>query len=550
MIAATLSLNLLALALPLVMLQVFDRVIPHQSYETLTFLFIGLCVVAFLEFSLKWARIILLGTSGETFEVDVTSKFMDRTLNADPNAIQQETLAAHLDRYDAISKLRAFYGGQGRILAVDLPFTAVFIAMIGLIGGWLILVPLASIALLLGFRIFLKRAQTQIFNQRKSLDHRRHSFLFEVLSQVRTIKLYTMEAQMLRRYELLQEQSVNISHAMIHFSGFSQTFGALFSQAAVAAMGLFGGYLIVQEHIGIAELAACMLLNGRTVQPLLKALNLWVQSENLAASHEKVETACRIAQHAAGKSETTILNGRLKLEEVQLDTSGDKDAAAGLITAEFAQGQFVSVHGADGWRKTQLLKAILAEHDPVSGKLFIDGHLVGDLANVRGRGGIGYADQYGVPFSGSVLDNLSAFGDGDAINRALMLSQDLGIEEIIHRLPLGYNTLLQNSSELSNNPTVIQRICIARALVLEPKVLLLNNVSSSLDETSRQALASVLETLKGTTTVVYAGGDPALLALMDSQIDLSTDADKDEWPEQFANPTKDHVILFDEPKVA
>lgn len=550
MIAATLSLNLLALALPLVMLQVFDRVIPHQSYETLTFLFLGLCAVACLEFSLKWARVVLLGTSGEAFEVALTSKFIDRTLNADCNAIQQETLAGHLDRYDAIAKLRGFYGGQGRILAVDLPFTAVFIVMIGLIGGWLILVPLASIVLLFGFRLFLKRAQTRIFNQRKTLDHRRHSFLFEVLSQVRTIKSYTMEAQMLRRYELLQEQTVNISHALIHFSGFSQTFGALFSQVAVAAMGLLGGYLIVQGHIGIAELAACMLLNGRTVQPLLKALNLWVQSENLTASHEKVEAACHIAQSAQKTTSATELTGSLRFEDVQLAPSLEPEDAPPNITAEFEPGQFVTVHGADGWRKTQLLKSLLAEHDPVSGRISIDGLPASALAHARGKGGIGYADQYGVPFSGSILDNLSAFGDGDAINRALAMSHELGIEKVIHRLPLGYNTVLQDSSELSNNPTVIQRICIARALVLEPKILLLNNVSRSLDEPSRQALVSVLTRLKGHTTIIYSGSDPALLALSDARIDLTHDAEISDGSDQSTDAPNDHIILFDEPKVA
>ncbi len=111
-LSASLGLNLLALGLPLVGLQVFDRVIPFEATETLTFLFLGLCVVAVLEFILKWARAILLSSKAEQFETKLCEYSVDATLNADPETFGKITAAAHMDRLGAIAQLRAYYGGH------------------------------------------------------------------------------------------------------------------------------------------------------------------------------------------------------------------------------------------------------------------------------------------------------------------------------------------------------------------------------------------------------------------------------------------------------
>jgi ATP-binding cassette subfamily C protein LapB len=538
-VSATLSLNLLAMAMPLVVLQIFDRVIPFQAFETLQFLFIGMCVVALLELSLKCARVLLLGAAGEQFETDLTERFIAQTLNAESAYYQKITPAAHLDRFSAISQLRSFYAGQGRILAIDLPFATVFIAMIGLIGGWLIIIPLLSIVILFLFKVILQHAQSVIFEKRKILDGRRYSFLFEVLSQVTSIKANTMEPQMLRRYELLQQQTVDISHSIIHFSGFSQSFGALFSQLAVAAMGLLGGFLIISQQIGIAELAACMLLNGRTVQPLLKALNLWVQTENLSASREKIQETLETPQRSDVPNLPSILRGYIRFESVSPKRSGQSRAPRVSVDTKIPAGQFVAIIGPDGAGRSEMLKLILAESRPQRGRVLIDGRPAKTYTNTRGVGGIAYVDQSPVVFSGSVLENISAFGDGDAIARALSLSHQLGVERIIHRLPLGYNTLLQDSAELTHNRSFMQGVSLVQALTLRPKILLLDHATAAMDKPTKGALLHILANLKGEMTLVFTSKDTALLSLADYTIDLTPERDTSgEW---FPQTDIDHA---------
>lgn len=542
--AASLSLNLLALALPLVVLQVFDRVIPFAATATLFYLFVGLCVVAVLEFALKWARAVLLGGKAEQFETKLCEKFVEATLNADPEEFRKTTPASHLDRLSAISQLRGHYGGQARALSIDLPFTAIFVAMIAMIGGWLVVVPLTSLVLLLLFKTALTRAQSKVFDKRKTLDSRRHSFLVEVLSQIRTLKANTMEAQMQRRYELLQEQTVDISHDVILFSGFSQTFGALFSQMAVAGMGLLGGYLVIAGHIGIAELAACMLLNGRTVQPMLKALSLWAQSESLSMARAKISEACGAPQRTVEQMQKSAIRGRIEFDELGMRHPDRDEYLFRSVNGEVTQGDCLVLDGHSGSGKSTVMKLLLAELSPTEGHLLIDGEPAAHFAASRGPGGIVYCGENPVTFAGTVLENISSFGDGELIERALKLSEQLGLDKILHRLPMGYNTPIHESKALLNNQNFLQAVTIVRALALRPRILLLNNVTITMDEATQVKLAAVLENLKGHTTIVISSTDGALTQLADTRIHLETSQEMlvREWDDDRADDIDGAVL--------
>ncbi len=549
-IAATLSLNLLALVLPIVVLQLFDRVIPYAATESLFFLFLGLCAATVFEFVLKWARIVLLTAEGERFETELSAHFLKRTLNAKPDQYRKTTTAEHLDRFGAIAQLRSYYSGQGRILAIDLPFTAVFVVLIGLIGGWLVLVPIASCILLLMFKIALQHAQTTIFDKRNLLDARRYSFLIEVLGQISTVKANTMEPQMVRRYELLQDQTVDISRRLIKFTGFSQSFGALFSQLSIAAMGLYGGYLIIQGNIGIAELAACMLLNGRTTQPLLKLLGQWAQSENVAASMSKIGDAVAIEQTNPKSSNAASICGHIKMQNVRLKHPTRTENLFTGVDLDLLPGQVLAILGADGAGKSSFMRLLLAEQTATEGRVLIDGRPPAKIADLRGENGLVYIDHSQVVFPGSILDNISAFGDGDAKRRALALSTALGLEQTVHRLPLGYNSQIQSSPEIANNPAFLQLASIIRALTLRPKILLLNNVTTALDSKTCDAVAAELAKRKGEMTIILASRDDRLLQLSDAFIQLDPDQSvtTEKWVEDVSDTEFENAARLARPQ--
>ncbi|WP_293574980.1 ABC transporter transmembrane domain-containing protein [Phaeobacter sp.] len=521
--AASLSLNVVALVMPVVILLIFDRVIPFQSVETLQMLTLLLVASAGVEIILRWSRATLLNASAERAAVSNNRRFVQKILAADPQAFAKEAPPAYLDRFSAIGQLRDHHAGQNHALLIDLPFTLVFALMVAVIGGWLVLVPVAGLAAVLLFSLFMKRAQWALFDARKGLDNRRYTFLSEVLSASQTVKANRMERQMTRRFELLEDQTVEISHKLIRFSGLAQSFGAIFGQVSVATMGLLGAYLVIQEFIGIAELAACMLLNGRIVQPLTKLMTLWVQSENLTVSWSKLREIDGLPAVPRGAGVAQPLKGRIDLSDLiltQNSTLGGSavtgSAAGGAVRMESVTvhpGEVLVIEAQSDWAAQALQDVITGQRPPASGRLRIDGLPAQDRVAQRGRDAIVVLEDDPAILSGTLLENISAFGDAEQVERAKEIAEKLGLERRVHRLPMGYNTALGQGSGFENDPVNRQLIALTRVLALQPRILLMREPTAVLDTRERDALAACLATLEHSPTLVIDSPDPRMKRL-------------------------------------
>ncbi len=524
-LVASVALNLLTLATPLAILMIFDRVIPFQSMETLSLLSTALLVVLVLEFGLKWARSTVLTHAAEKAAIGNNATFLSRVLNANPITFSKTSPAVHLERHAAIARLREHYSGQNQALAIDLPFGFLLVAMIGLIGGWLLVVPLATLAIIAVVAVAIKSAQSRIFATRKSLDARRYAFLAEVLGNMATVKSNTMERQMTRRFELLQDQTVDNSQRLILSSGFSQSMGVIISQMSVAGVAIVGAYLVVINMIGIAELAACMLLNGRAIQPSLKLLTFWVQSEGLAQSHAKLAELPGDGIQPRPPRVGEIFRGRVELCGLVLRHPRDETRMTRPLTTTIAPGSVLRIDPQENWMVQALYDVLGGHSDPVAGRALLDGYLAKDSLSRRGAGGVAFLEQRPAIFSGTLIDNISAFGPADQARRAKQIAQALRLEKRVNRLPLGYNTPLGSGGVFEKDPANRQLISLVRALSLTPKVLFLNEPTAMLERPERDALCAYLATLENRPTIVVASPDPRFARLADATLPVSGQSD-------------------------
>ncbi|WP_170423306.1 ABC transporter transmembrane domain-containing protein [Ruegeria arenilitoris] len=517
---ASLSMNLLSLLMPISILLIFDRVIPFQSWETLRVLTVVLLVGAVLELLLRHCRAVLLTTSAEAAASSNHRRFMSKILSANTLAFSREPASSYAERFSAIGQLRDYHSGQNQTLSIDLPFTVLFAAMIGLIGGWLILVPIGAFCIVLAFAGVMKRGQRHLFKQRKSLDTRRYAFLYELLSSMPTIKANRMEPQMARRFEMLEDQTVDISRKLIQFSGFAQSFGAIFSQMAVAAMGLLGAYLVIVDLIGIAELAACMLLNGRIIQPLTKLMALWVQSENLTLSKTRLAEINEIETHHGFEAKRGNLIGRIDVSGLSLRGTLKDSQRTAPVTFHVVPGNNVLIEADESWMVGALFDAIAGQTTPDFGEVLIDGAPARDRVGWRGQNALVVLEEEPAIFSGTILENLSAFGAADTAARAKQVAIALGLEKRIHRLPMGYATLLNTGSGFEADPVNRQLIALTRALALQPRVILMNEPTAVLDTPEREALADYMRTLSSLITVIVVSPDPRMKQLTNTTVRL------------------------------
>ncbi|MEC9432187.1 MAG: ABC transporter transmembrane domain-containing protein [Pseudomonadota bacterium] len=523
--AASLGINVLALGLPLALLQVFDRVLPNRAEATLAVLFGALLVFAGLEFALRLARLGLLGDAGERYELRLTDAVATRFLHADPAAFEATTGGAHLDRINAIAQLRDHYGGQGRLLALDLPFAAVFVGMIGLIGGPLALAPLGSLCALGLASVVLRRLQAPALAERESVDRRRYSFLMETLGQIETLKVHAMEPRMMRRYELLQMQAEQASRRLIRASGLTQAVSAVMSQAGVAAMAAAGGLLAVEGRLGMAEIAACMLLNGRAMQPMSRAMGLWVQHAQLRGAETRLAEVEALAGDAApdGPAAAEPLRGAVSFVGVGFGRPGRPDARE--LSVRIEPGRCLAFTGAAGDEGSVLLRMVLGELAPERGEVRIDGRATSRFGHPRGRGGMVLVDGRPAVFEGSLLDNLSMFGDAEARDAAIDAARRIGLDEQIDRMARGFDTPALIRGRQTGTVGFLQRVGIARALACDPRILLFDEANTALDMVADRKLLSALADLRGRTTLILSTRRPSYLTLADQVVDLSrTDA--------------------------
>lgn len=518
---SSLAINLLALGLPLVILQVYDRILPNEALGTFALLLSGLAVVLVLDATLKIARAHVVGWSAAQFEHRTATEVVGRFLYASPSDIERSPPGVHLDRLQAIDTLREFYGGQSRLLLVDFPFLFVFLGLIWVIGGIVVLVPIAMIGVLAVVSYFAGRALKDRLAKRSELDDRRYSFIIEALTGIETIKSMGMEPQMQRRYERLQSTGAASAYNAITLGNLVQTIGGTISNLTMILIVSLGALLVIDGSMSIGGLAACTLLGGRTLQPLLRGMSVWTQLQSLEVARGRVSELHEMERAPARKPQRlSRLEPEVAFRDVSFSYTRDGPKVLDGFSLIVKPGEMIALTGPEGDGKSTLLKLVMGEIKPDSGEVSIGGYDAAGDAREDLAIDISYVPPRARLFKGTILENLTMFHEGDAIDRARAAAQMIGLEEDIHRLPQGYDTEVSTgiSDELPGG--MLQRIVIARSIARGASILLFDEANAGLDRKADGQLIDALKELKGEITIIAISHRPSLIRLADRVVSI------------------------------
>jgi len=532
-ILASLFLNSLSLALPMVLLQVYDRIIPNVALQTLSFLIIGLLIVLILDVMLRTARSYLSGWVGAKYEHDMGCYAVEKLLRADLEELEKHSPGVHLDRLSSIDSVRDFYSSQAGLTLVDLPFVFLFLGLLGYIGGALLIVPVMLLIILGGVAFILGVRLKEALNNDTLWEDRRYSFIIQVLTGIHSIKGMAMESLMGRRYEKLLENCSKASYDVIFLSGLSQSIGTIFSQITMISVASVGSILVINNDITVGALAASTLLAGRTVQPLLRALGIWTRFQHIQIANEKLKHIDNIPKERTG--ETTDLDS---IDTIELKNfcfrykENDREILSN-INLKLNHGDIIGIKGGNGSGKSTLLWALMGGLKPTSGEIRINGKKPECFSTDSLRKNIAYLPQKPIMFRGTILDNLTMFKGDDHIDDALEIADMLELNRILARMPDGYETMIGDGAQSEIPTGIAQRITIARSLGCKPDVILFDEANSGLDTQSDNDLQKLIEKLKNTATIVLVSYRPSLLRLANKQYDLKDG----------------HLILQEKPKI-
>ncbi|SPA42955.1 ABC transporter, type I secretion apparatus, transmembrane component, ATP binding [Cupriavidus taiwanensis] len=518
-LVASLLLSLFALVMPLFTMNVYDRVVPNHALETLWALAVGVGLVLLFELALRMLRGYFVDVAGKRIDVTVSATLFEKVLGIEMKSRPASVggLSSQLQEFESV---RDFLTSATITTLVDLPFAVVFIAAMFWVGGPLAWVPLLTVPLVLGLSLALQGPLSRAVRASSACAAQRQAALVETLVGLETIKTTGAEGVAQRQWEQVVGQMARLALRSRWLSACVINAALFAQQAATLAVVVIGVYQIADDRLTMGGLIACTILAGRALMPLSQMAGLTTRYHQARTALAALDRTMALpVERPPGKHflHRPPLRGEIEFRAVSFRYPGRDGAALDGVSFRIASGERVGLIGRIGSGKTTIEKLILGLYPPDAGAVLIDGAEVRQLDPAALRRGIGYVPQDVMLFSGTVRDNIvmgAPWADDAAVLRAARLG---GVSEFIERLPEGYDLRLGERGEgLSGGQR--QAIAIARAELLQPPVLLLDEPSSAMDNRTEEQFKARLAAALGERTLLLVTHRGSLLSLVDRLI--------------------------------
>ena len=514
--AASFVINVLGLGMPLVILQIYDRIIPNFSYDTLAYLMGGLFFVILVDTILKIVRSHIAGWSASHIDYVAGVEAIRGALYASAEAVKKEPASTHIDRMNALSATAQMFAGPARMGLVDLPFIFVFLGVMAIVSPMIAGLVVALFAVFAWRLLAGTRDIQALQDERQQLDRRKYDFVIEVLSGLETIKTMSCEPQMMRRYERLQESIAVAFHRSVHLDGVTQSMSASFAAVTMVTIVATGAMLVIEGTQSIGSLACCLLLGGRAVEVLVRSVRSWSEMSNFDLVKQNVDALLTINDEPDKIHDARHLDGgEIVIEDARFQSRGGDEEEPYRVSLTILQGSIVGLKGNHASDDHHFLKLLRAKALPAEGRITLDAIETSELLDADLTDSIAYVPNSPALFRGTILENLTLFNIRDGLHAAREATQLIGLESDIQQLPLGYDMMLGTGGNETLPPGFRQRICIARAIAKRPKILILEEANALLDQRSDNLLRKGLEALKGEMTIIFLSNRPSFLAMAD-----------------------------------
>jgi ATP-binding cassette subfamily C protein LapB len=516
LLVMSLFINLLALAAPLFVMQVYDRVIFHAGLTTLQALVIGIAAVIVFDFILRQARSRVLQRVALAVDVD-----LGRALFAKVAGLPLQTLESRPGHswqflFRDLETVRNTVAGAAIVALVDLPFIVFFLGLVIWLApplAWVFaIVAITFVALGLWNGLSVGHAS----RIEREATMRRDRILNEIVLGRAVMKSAAMAAPLQSLWETGQAASIKSSIARGRLADGSMNAGASLGVIATIALTSVGAVAILDLEMTVGTLVAANLLSSRLIAPLSQLISSW---RSLAALRESAGRLSAILAEPDDRRNDAIdlptPTGKLQIEEASFSYEPDAAPVLKSLTIRFGPGGMHAIVGPNGGGKTTLLKLAHGLYPPAKGRVLLDDADMSQFSRDQVAAWIGYVPQDGFLFSGSIRENIARFSGAIADADIIAAAQMAGVHAFVSDLPDGYDTEVgEGGSRFSTGQR--QRIAIARALVGNPPILLLDEPTSNLDREAEDDLRQHLSAMAKTRTVIVVTHSPALLQASDS----------------------------------
>ena len=503
LIAAFLA-NMLALGMPLFVMNVYDRVVPNNALDTLWVLGAGLVIVLVCDLVLRTLRGRFIDLASSRADVKLSAYIMERVMGTrmESRPVSAGSFSANLRSFESV---RDFIGSATVTSFVDLPFALIFLIVIGWIA-WPMMIPIIVGALfILFYALAVQGRMHELAETTYRASAQRNSTLVEGLVGFETIKALGAEGGFQRRWEQSAALLARVGAQLRLLSSSASNTSMLVQNLVGLSIIIVGVYLIGGGAMTTGALIASYLLSSRAIAPIAQVAGLLVHYHTAATALSSLNEMMKA--EVERPEDTTFISrgsflGEIEFREVSFSYPGQQAASLRNVSLRIRPGEHVAILGRVGSGKTTLEKLILGLYRPTSGAVLIDGIDQRQLDPAELRRHIGYVQQDITLFYGSLRENITMgapLADDAAVLRAAEIS---GITDFVNQHAQGFDMLVGERGEsLSGGQR--QGVAIARAVINDPPMLLLDEPTASMDHTSEEEIKRRLaEFGKGKTMVV------------------------------------------------
>jgi subfamily B ATP-binding cassette protein HlyB/CyaB len=500
---ASFVVQLFALANPLLIQVIIDKVITQRSLDTLQVLGIALVAVTLLEGVLGSLKTFLFSETTNRIDQRLGAEVIDHLLRLPLGYFDQRPVGELGSRISELEKIRNFLTGQALTTLLDAAFSVIYIVVMLLYSWLLTLIALAVLPIqitltLIGAPLFRRQ-----YRQAAEANAKTQSHLVEVLTGIQTVKSQNVE--MVSRFSWQELYSTYINRSFektISGTVLNQTSQVLQKLSQLLVLWV-GATLVLSGDLTLGQLIAFRIISGYVTQPLLRLSSIWQSIQELKVSFERLADVIDTPQESESLDKAKVplppITGEVNFDNLSFRFRPDQESVLKDVNLKVKAGTFVGIVGQSGSGKSTLMKLLPRLYTPSEGRILIDGYDIDKVELYSLRRQIGIVPQDPLLFSGSISENI-ALTQPDAGSDAIVMAAKLAdAHDFIMALPSGYSTPVgERGASLSGGQR--QRIAIARTLLSNPKLLVLDEATSALDyETERRVCDNLVGALQDCT---------------------------------------------------
>jgi subfamily B ATP-binding cassette protein HlyB/CyaB len=476
------AMQMLGLATPLFFQVIVDKVLVHHGLSTLNVVAIGLSVALIFEVVLGGLRSYVFSHTTNRIDVELGARLFQHLLRLPLGYFGTRRVGDSVARVRELENIRQFLTGSTLTLVLDLVFGSIFLSVIfwyAPVLGWIVT---AGIPLYVLISVFATPAIRLRVQEKFRRGAENQSFLVETVSGIETLKAMAVEPQIQHRWE---EQLASYVRSAFRVSSLGILAGQsaqLVSRGTTVAILYVGANLVMHQKLTIGELIAVNMLASQLSGPILRLAQLWQDFQQVRVSVERVGDILNSPAEALsppGAAARPALEGAIRFDAVSFRYQATAPRVLDELSLAIPAGQVIGIVGPSGSGKSTLTRLIQRLCAPESGRLTVDGLDLNIVDTAWLRRQIGVVLQESILFNASIRDNIALRDHTMSMDRVVRAAQLAGAQAFIAELPAGYDTPVgERGATLSGGQR--QRIAIARALALDPRILILDEATSAL----------------------------------------------------------------------